>query len=186
MKGQGFVQSLSNFSFESLVLLKPLPPALRVAGFAQLLSGEGGVAPWICHQFIAGPHRKTNDDNKGFTLESPTHLTWMFSHCGKKVEYSERTDTGGACTVVTERPGIQPRTFLLCVITLILTTAPPCCSFICQSILVHFESRLHFSFCFYKELFHLPSLVSKGILKSNNQTMRCTTSPLVSLTWVMR
>lgn len=152
--GESGRPGVCSVSFKLLIwvvrLLKPLPAALRVAGFAQLSSGEGGVAPWISHQFIAGPHRKPNDDNKGFTLESPTHLTWMFLHCGKKVEYTERTDTGGACTVVTERPGIQPTTFLLCVITLILTTAPSSCSFICLSILVHFESRLHFSFCFIK------------------------------------
>lgn len=145
-------------------LLKPLPPALRVAGFAQLSSGEGGVAPWMSHQFIAGPHRKTNDDNKGFALESPTHLTWMFLHCGKKVEYTERTDTGGACTVVTERPGIQPTTFLLCVVTLILTTAPSSCSFICLSILVYFERGLHFSFCFIKNCSICQARLAEGFL----------------------
>lgn len=109
-------------------LLKPLSPALGVTGFAQLSSGEGGVAPQISRQFIEGPHEQTNDDNKGFN--SP-HLN-VFTLWA---EGGGRSQTQGEHAQSSHR---RQAWHLLCVRTVILTTAPPCCNFICQSILVEY------------------------------------------------
>lgn len=74
-------------------------PVLRWAR-GQVSSDEGGAAPWISLQFIAGIHSQTNNDSPSHSL-----LQGLFDG-GKMPDYPETTHavTGRTCKFHTEWP----------------------------------------------------------------------------------